>query len=171
MEISNEDARRKAAEMIDRIRRGLDPVPPPKPTVADLAERYMTAHVEVNCRPGTVEQYRSLLTLHILPELGALRLSEVNRPHASALHYRLRGTRMPNPGSSLSQNTLLPRSTVRPSIVLLFSLTVPKAASPAPEFRCRHDSKSVFNWKSPGIRMAGPSAPGRVLPGRYRESP
>ena len=92
-EITIEDARRKAAETIDRIRRGLDPVPPPappEPTVADLARRYMTAHVEVNCRPGTVEQYRSLLDLHILPELGGLRLSEVNRSHASALHYRLR---------------------------------------------------------------------------------
>ena len=93
VEISTEEARRKAAETIDRIRRGLDPVPPPappEPTVADLAERYMTAHVEVNCRPGTVNQYRSLLALHILPELGGLRLSEVNRSHASALHYRLR---------------------------------------------------------------------------------
>ena len=93
VEISTEDARRKAAEMIDRIRRGLDPAPPPEPpepTVADLAERYMTAHVEVNCRPGTVSQYRTLLDLHILPELGGLRLSEVNRSHASALHYRLR---------------------------------------------------------------------------------
>ena len=89
-EITIEDARRKAAETIDRIRRGLDPAPPPEPTVADLAGRYMTAHVEVNCRPGTVSQYRTLLDLHILPELGALRLSEVNRSHASALHYRLR---------------------------------------------------------------------------------
>ena len=93
VELSTEDARRKAAEMIDRIRRGLNPAPPPappEPTVANLAERYMTAHAEVNCRPGTVKQYRTLLRLHILPELGGLKLSEVNRSHASALHYRLR---------------------------------------------------------------------------------
>ena len=52
-----ETARRTAAEAIDRIRSGEDPFPaPPAPeaTVADLAERYMKAHVEVNCRPGTV---------------------------------------------------------------------------------------------------------------------
>lgn len=94
-EITIEDARRKAVEMIDRIRRGLDPAPPaepPEPTVADLAEHYMTAHAEVNCRPKTVEQYRCLLDVHILPELGALKLSEVNRSHASALHYRMRDT-------------------------------------------------------------------------------
>ena len=88
-----EDARRKAAEMIDRIRRGEDPVPPPEPAepiVADLAARFMTAHVEVNRRPGTVETYRRLLGRHILPELGGLKLSEVDRSHVSGLHYKLR---------------------------------------------------------------------------------
>ena len=87
-----EEARQKAAGMIDRIRRGRDPVPvaPEEPTVADLAARFMTAHVEVNCKPGTVESYESLLRLHILPELGALKLSEVDRSHVSALHHGLR---------------------------------------------------------------------------------
>ena len=88
-----EGARLKAAGMIDRIRRGRDPVAPPapeEPTVADLAARFMAAHVEVNCKPATVETYRSLLRLHILPELGALGLGEVDRSHVSALHYRLR---------------------------------------------------------------------------------
>ena len=95
VEMTTEDARRKAAEIVDRIRRGEDPVPPPpvkEPTVADLAERYMTAHVKVNCRPGTAALFGRLLRRHILPELGGLRLSEVDRSHVSALHYRLRGT-------------------------------------------------------------------------------
>ena len=89
-----EDARLKAAGTIDRIRRGRDPVPPAPeaPTVADLAARFMAAHVEVNCKPATVETYRSLLRLHILPELGVLGLSEVDRSHVSALHYGLRDT-------------------------------------------------------------------------------
>ena len=127
VEITIEDARRKAAEMIDRIRRGLDPVPPPappEPTVADLAERYMTAHVEVNCRPGTVNQYRSLLALHILPELGGLRLSEVNRPHASALHYRLRD----NPNRANQAVGLLSR---------MFNLAVAWGMTPARPNPCR----------------------------------
>ena len=90
-----EDARLKAAGTIDRIRRGRDPVPPPapeEPTVADLAQRFMAAHVEVNCKPATVETYRSLLRLCILPGLGDLRLSEVDRSHVSALHHGLRAT-------------------------------------------------------------------------------
>ena len=93
-DIDAEDARLKAAGMIDRIRRGRDPVPtvPEEPTVADLAARFMTAHVEMNCKPGTVESYRSLLRLSILPELGALRLGEVDRSQISALHHGLRAT-------------------------------------------------------------------------------
>ena len=49
-------ARRKAVVMIDRIKRGLDPAPAPparEPAVADLAERYMAAHVEVSGPCGT----------------------------------------------------------------------------------------------------------------------
>ena len=91
--MTTEVARRRASDMIDRIRRGEDPVPPPpapEPTVADLAARYMDAHVERNCRPATVESYRRLLDLHVLPALGGLGLAEVDRSHVAALHHGLR---------------------------------------------------------------------------------
>ena len=58
-DIDAEDARLKAAAMIDRIRRGRDPVPPPvpaEPTVADLAERFMTAHVRGELQAGHGEE-------------------------------------------------------------------------------------------------------------------
>ena len=88
-------ARRQAAAMIDRIRRGEEPVPrepEPEPTVADLAERFMKAHVEVNCRPKTVETLGAILRLHVVPQLGALAISAVERSHIAALHDRMRGT-------------------------------------------------------------------------------
>ncbi len=91
--ITADDARRKAVEVIDRIKQGLDPNPaPPAPelTVADLAERYMEAHVKVNCRPRTAENFGRIVRLYIVPELGDLKLSEVDRPHASALHHMMR---------------------------------------------------------------------------------
>ena len=92
-DMTAEGARRKAALAIDRIKQGLDPDPPepaPEPTVADLAERYMAAHVNVNCRPKTVETFGRIVRLYIVPELGGLKLSEVDRPQVSALHYKLR---------------------------------------------------------------------------------
>ena len=91
--LRSEQARRQAVEMIDRIKRGEDPVPKepaPEPTVADLAERYVRAHLEVNCRPGTVETFGRVVRLYIVPELGALRVSEVDRSHVAALHHRMR---------------------------------------------------------------------------------
>ena len=86
-------ARRKAVVMIDRIKRGLDPAPAPparEPTVADLAERYMTGRVEVNCRANTVETFGRVVRHYIVPELGHLALSAVDRSHVSALHYKMR---------------------------------------------------------------------------------
>ena len=90
-----EAARQRAVEMIDRIKRGEDPVPPQpvaEPTVADLARRYMEVHVEVNCRPNTVCAYRRIVSRYVLPELGALPVSCVDRTHISALHHKMRGT-------------------------------------------------------------------------------
>ena len=92
-DITVEEARREAAEIVDRLKRGEEafPEPPaPEPTVADLAERYMKAHVEVNCRAGTVETFGRVVRLYILPELGHMRLSEVERSHVAALHHGMR---------------------------------------------------------------------------------
>ena len=92
-EIRADAARGRAAVMLDRIKRGEEPVPrapAPEPTVADLAERYMEAHVEVNCRPKTVETFGRIVRLHIVPELGHLALSAVDRSHVAALHYKMR---------------------------------------------------------------------------------
>lgn len=92
-EITPVEARQKATIAIDRIKRGLLPDPPaemPEPTVADLAERYMEFHVKVTCKPATIENYRRALRLQILPELGDLRISEVDHSCVSALHYKLR---------------------------------------------------------------------------------
>ena len=92
-EMARTRPRRKAAAVTDRIKRGLDPDPPepaPEPTVAELAERYMEAHVGVNCRPGTVGAFERLVRLYVVPELGELQLSEVDRPQVLALHHKLR---------------------------------------------------------------------------------
>ena len=92
-ELTPEEARRKATEVIDRIKQGLDPEPPPEmrePTVAEFAARYLESHVRVNLKPNTVDGIERTLRLHVLPRLGHLRLSEVGRPETAALHHGLR---------------------------------------------------------------------------------
>ena len=91
--VAPDEARKDAAAAIDRIRRGEDPFPLPpvrEPTIADLAKRYMAAHVEVNCRPKTVETFRRAVDHYIVPELGHLALSAVERSHVSDLHFKMR---------------------------------------------------------------------------------
>ena len=91
--IAPDVARGQAARVIDRIRRGEDPfplAPAPEPTMAELAERYVKAHLEVNCRPSTVMTLRRVLYLHILPELGHLPVASVERSHVSELHFKMR---------------------------------------------------------------------------------
>ncbi len=94
-EMPADEARRRAALVIDRIKRGedLEPRPPvAELTVAGLAERFMRVHVGVHCKPGTAAGYRSVLEGHILPALGGMPAAAVGRGEVSALHHRLRST-------------------------------------------------------------------------------
>ena len=75
-------ARKRAAVVIDRIKRGEAPEPmPPEPelTVAALAERYLRAHVLVHCKPSTAKTYRLVLDRHVLPAMGARVVGAVGR--------------------------------------------------------------------------------------------
>ena len=93
--LTTEQARKRAAGVIDRIKRGEDPTARPsvaETTVAALAARYMSAHVAANCNAHTASIYRGALDNHILPALGAMPLGAVERSHVAALHYRLRDT-------------------------------------------------------------------------------
>ena len=94
---SADQARRKAAMLIARIKAGEDPdparaAPATRPTVADLAERYLAEHVAVRCKPRTAASCRWLVAKFVLPELGALAITAVEREHIAALHHRHRDT-------------------------------------------------------------------------------
>ena len=94
--IPTDQARRRAALVIARIKAGEEPEPPPKapadagPTVAELAERYLSEHVAVRCKPNTARGYRQVIDSHVLPVLGKLPISALGREHVADLHYRLR---------------------------------------------------------------------------------
>ena len=92
-DMAADEARKRAAVVIDRIKRGGPPVsapPAPELTVAALAERYMRAHVLVRCKPSTAGTYRFVLDRHILPALGETPVGAVGRSDIAALHHRLR---------------------------------------------------------------------------------
>ena len=95
--ITADQARRRAALMIARIKAGEEPIPEPMvasrktgPTVAEVAERYLDEHVAVRCKPRTAEAYSSVIRRHIVPMFGDMTLAAVGRKHVTDLHYALR---------------------------------------------------------------------------------
>ena len=77
--ITAEEARRRAAQIIARIKAGEDPVPEPMavklaagPTVGELARRYLEEHVAVRCKPKTEATYGLIVEKHILPPPGKM---------------------------------------------------------------------------------------------------
>ncbi|MDE0331041.1 MAG: tyrosine-type recombinase/integrase [Nitrospinae bacterium] len=98
--LSTEEARKSAALLIDRIKRGEEPnpeAPETAPTVEELAERFMSDYVGAHCKPGTAPKYRSVLDNHVLPALGTKKLAQVGGAEVTALHHQLRETpRMAN---------------------------------------------------------------------------
>ena len=97
--ITPEEARRRAALIIARIKAGEDPVPEPLaakrpagPTVAELAARYLEEYAEEHCKPNTMRAYRRMAKKHIVPALGKLPVGGVRREHVRDLHYAMRAT-------------------------------------------------------------------------------
>ena len=97
--ITAEEARRRAALIVARIKAGEDPVAEPiaakradGPTVAVLAQRYLEEHVAVRCKPKTAETCRQVVGKHILPALGETPALAVDHAQVTALHHSLRAT-------------------------------------------------------------------------------
>ena len=97
--ISAEEARKRAALIIARIKAGEEAVPEPLatklaegPTVAALAERWLEDHVAVRCKPKTAATYRQVVGKHVLPALGGMPALAVGHAHVTELHQGLRAT-------------------------------------------------------------------------------
>ena len=94
--ITAEEARRRAALVISRIKAGEDPVPEPLavklaegPTVGELAERYLDEHVAVRCKPKTGALYRLVIEKHIMSRLGRRPALAVGHKEVTELHHAL----------------------------------------------------------------------------------
>src|SRR5207302_4088853 len=61
-------------------------------TIATLADRFVSEHVEQKRKPGTVAFYRHLLEKIIKPELGATKADKVTRAQVTRLHGKLKAT-------------------------------------------------------------------------------
>ena len=95
--IGPEKARVMAKSLLAGVQDGADPATERReareaPTVADLADRYMTEHAEVKKRPRSVASDKTLLRLHVLPALGRKKVAALSRADITRLHHSLRET-------------------------------------------------------------------------------
>ena len=97
--VTAEEARRRAALVIARIKAGEGPVPatPARalaagPTVGELARQWLDEHVAVRCKPKTAELYHLVVDRHLLPRLGRVPAAAVDHATVAELHQALRAT-------------------------------------------------------------------------------
>jgi len=92
-----DSARKEALRILGRVAEGANPTDEkkldPSQTMRRLAERFLEIHVAKK-KPRTEQTYRALIDRLILPELGAARIPDLTAAHVSALHYKLRRTRV-----------------------------------------------------------------------------
>ncbi len=89
-EISLEEARNRAREELGKIARGADPASGVKerkqaPTFRELTEDWFCRHAEPNKTSRALSDDRSMLELHILPEIGDIKSTELTRRHIISL--------------------------------------------------------------------------------------
>ena len=92
-----EAARRRAKAILGAVAHGRDPAGEKATergtlTVAGLAARFMSEHVEQKRKPGTAIFYRHLFDHIIKPELGATKADKVTRAQVARLHGKLKAT-------------------------------------------------------------------------------
>lgn len=90
-------ARREAKRVLGLVAEGKDPadkkqVDRAAPTVAALAARFLTDHVEAKTKPRTGIEYRRVVDRIVVPELGRLKVDDVRSSDVERLHLQYRAT-------------------------------------------------------------------------------
>ncbi len=83
------EAEQRLAELLVSVGQGSF-VKPTRLTLAQFLEEWLKNHVALNCSPRTKASYEMLIRRHIIPELGAMRLSQLEPSHLESFYRRER---------------------------------------------------------------------------------
>ena len=96
-ELTPDQARKRAAKLLVRVRSGEDPAKVTRrgdaPVMEDLAERFLSEYLPGKKRPpraSTVSFYEGLFRCHVTPRLGGVAIAEVTTADVEQLHQELR---------------------------------------------------------------------------------
>ncbi|MBE7422228.1 MAG: site-specific integrase [Zoogloeaceae bacterium] len=88
---TKKDAEKELRRLLGRVDDGTH-VDPSKTTVADWAETWLLDHAAPNVSQRTLEGYRLLLRVHVVPTLGDIPIQKLTAPQIQALYTRLRAS-------------------------------------------------------------------------------
>jgi integrase len=94
--LTPEEARSLAKKTLGAVEGGADPIAKRKEgravrTFREVADDFLTMHVEGKRKARTAEEYRRLMTKHVYPALGAMRVADVRRADIVRLHAKMAG--------------------------------------------------------------------------------
>ena len=95
--LTADEARRRAALIISRIKAGEKPVAEPveagdSPTIGELAREWLEKHVDSRCKPHTKVMYRVMVERHLVPAMGTERALSIDRARVVELHHSMSTT-------------------------------------------------------------------------------
>jgi len=90
-----ENARQKAKELAAQVILGSDPANAIKSaknvvTVADTIQIFVEQHVSVKLKPASQRLYKGIISNHIIPVLGKIKVNELQHKEVAKLHHDLR---------------------------------------------------------------------------------
>jgi integrase len=90
-------ARREAKRLLGLVAEGKDParaksVDRSAPTIAELADRFLSEHVEAKNKSSTQAEYQRQIERIVKPELGRRRVDDVSHEEIRKLHVKYRAT-------------------------------------------------------------------------------
>lgn len=92
--LTPDEARSEAKKLLGAVEGGADPIAKRRQeravrTFRQVADEFLTLHVETKRKSRTYEEYRRLLNLHVYPAIGSKRIVDVRRVDVARLHAAL----------------------------------------------------------------------------------
>jgi integrase len=92
--LTPEEARRQAKILLGAVEKGADPIAERKAareirTFKAVAADFLEQHAKVKRKARTADEYERILTVHVIPALGAKRIVDLRRADIAKLHGKL----------------------------------------------------------------------------------
>jgi len=86
---TKKDAERRLSELLNQVDSGIF-VKPRKITVGEYLQQWLTDYAELHCSPKTIESYQQIINSHLMPELGSIKLVELEARHLQTMFAKKR---------------------------------------------------------------------------------